>query len=544
MATSFIFDGKKIKRPGVYSQIKSGIKNPPASLDFGNVLILDTGIGASWNGGAGINGELESGKDAIYSFQDVSSYKDFVQGGILWDLGESLFRPSALGTAGASNVTIVRAATTVGATISYTFTGGGAAGGTFACKVKSEGLVGNGAVDTDGNLTKGFAGLMKAGVIDTSKFVLEFYKTGFVGVDSDGDAFNFVSASDSSPELLARSVEFSNIAELIAWGNSDFNFKQFFELTSASVVTGTGVVDTDDLAANLSFELAAGGTESFSSDDLDAALDAVSDLSIDFILASDYGATPTATSANNLKILAWIAEEAKIKPDLYVGGGLDVTEFSTATGSLATATFFDSQFVTVVHGGVKKNTPNGVKIRPSIYHAASVLGREAGLAPQVPLTFKNIRVDGIAHLLNSKEEIQGLDGGVLMTNLDNGSFDIVKGINSLQRNDNLINEDGTTSSKQIRRVSRQINKELLFNVKRDLLKQPNGVNRNTLTAQDVEEYVKGYLRDITANSISDNLILGFQNVVVELDRDAYRVNYEIITNREISFVLLTGFIVE
>lgn len=543
MATSFIFDGKKIKKPGVYSQIKSGIKNPPASLDFGNVLILDTGIGATWGGGAGVTGELESGKDAIYSFQDISAFRAFVQGGVLWDLAEGLFRPAALGTAGASNVTVIRAAATTAATITYAFEGSGSDGGDFAVKVKDEGLVANGAEDSGSNLIKGYAAQMKAGVIDTSKFVVEFYRTGFVGSDSAGDAYNFVPAANAPAQLLARSVEFDNIQQLIDWANSDFNFSQFFEV-SVGTATGTGAVTTADLTANLGYTLAAGGTETYSSDALDAALDAISDLTIDFILANDFGTTTTATSANNVRILAWIAEESKIKPDLYVGGGLDVSEFATSGGTLETAAFFDSQYVTVVHGGIKRNTPVGVKIRPSIYHAARVLGREAGLAPQVPLTFKNIRVDGLAHLLNDKEIVQGLDGGVLMTNLDAGSFDIVKGINTLQRNDNLINEDGTTSSKQIRRVSRQINKELIFNIKRQLLKQPNGVNRNTLTAEDVQEYVKGYLRNISANTITDNLILGFENVTVELVQDAYQVNYEIITNREISFVLLTGFIVE
>lgn len=543
MATSFIFDGKKIKKPGVYSQIKSGIKNPPASLDFGNILILDTGIGASWGGGAGINGELESGKDAIYSFQDIASFRGFIQGGILWDLAEGLFRPAALGTAGASNITVVRAAATTAATISYAFTGGATDGGDFEVKVKDEGLVGNGAEDANDNLTKGYAAQMKAGVIDTDKFVIEFYRSGFVGNDPDGDPYNTVAAADAPPELLARSIEFDNIQELIDWANSDFNFSQFFEV-STGTVEGSGDITTDDLTANLGFTLATGGTETYSSDALDDALDAVSDLTIDFILANDYGTTTDAGSADNVRILAWIAEESKIKPDLYVGGGIDVSEFATSGGSLETAAFFDSQYVTVVHGGIKKNTATGTKIRPSIYHVARVLGREAGLAPQVPLTFKNIRIDGLAHLLNDKEIVQGLDGGVLMTNLDAGSFDIVKGINSLQRNDFLINEDGTTSSKQIRRVSRQINKELIFNIKRQLLKQPNGVNRNTLSSEDVQEYVKGYLRSISANTISDNLILGFENVTVSLNQDAYEVNYEIITNREISFVLLTGFIVE
>ncbi len=338
---------------------------------------------------------------------------------------------------------------------------------------------------------------------------------------------------------MARSIEFSNISEIIAWCNTDATFKTYFELTD-STVTGTGAITAGDLASHLSLELAAGGTESYTSGNIDLALDAVNDLTFDFILACDYGAN--AESADNVKLLAWVVEEAKVKPDIYIGGGINVDTF--ASQSISAAEFFDSQYVTVVHGGLKKNTRNGVKTLTSIYHAAQALGREAGLEPQVPLTFKNLKIDGVAHPLNDKEVEQGLDAGLLMTRLEGNSFDIVKGINSLQNNDFLLNEDGTTSSKQIRRVSRQINKELVFNIKRDLLKQTNGVNRNTLSDEDLKAYVEGYLKGVTANSTNDNLILGFQNVTVTLAGDAYTVNYELITNREISFVFATGFIIE
>ncbi len=184
MSTSFIFEGKKIKIPGVYSTIKSGIKNPPSPLDFGNVLIIDDGIGAAWGGGAGVNGELSTGKDSLYTVRDIESYRNLVQGGILWDLGERLFRPSDLGTPGVNSVTIVRAATTVAAKIAYTFTGGGSNGGELEISVLAEGLVGNGAVNGDDHLTKGYGAQMKAGVIDTDKYILEFYRTGCVGVDA------------------------------------------------------------------------------------------------------------------------------------------------------------------------------------------------------------------------------------------------------------------------------------------------------------------------------------------------------------------------
>jgi hypothetical protein len=43
MATSIFFNGKQIKVPGVYSTVKSGIKNPALNLAYGNALVIDTG---------------------------------------------------------------------------------------------------------------------------------------------------------------------------------------------------------------------------------------------------------------------------------------------------------------------------------------------------------------------------------------------------------------------------------------------------------------------------------------------------------------------
>jgi hypothetical protein len=40
-----------------------------------------------------------------------------------------------------------------------------------------------------------------------------------------------------------------------------------------------------------------------------------------------------------------------------------------------------------------------------------------------------------------------------------------------------------------------------------LLKKPNGSNRNTVSVEDVEEFVKGYLNSKVATDQADNLII-------------------------------------
>jgi len=544
MATEFIFDNKRVKIPNAYSRIISGIKNPAFALGFGNTLLIDTGSNPNYGGGAGISGELSKGKDAIYTFDSAEDFRNFVGGGLHYDLAQYLFRPSSLGVNGISTLTYVRAASTTAGTITYTFVGGGANGGVVTIKTKTEGLAANGA-EVSSVLTRGYAGVMKAGTINTAKFVIEFYRGSYRGLDPANELIDGIAEGDTKPVLLARSDEFNNVSEFEAWAKSSSAFNDHFSLVSV-VPAGTGAVDNADLVANAGNTLATGGTQTFNSTALNRVFECIKGTYFDFILGDKYG--DTAQDAAMVSILGYIEQDAVVKPDLYIGGGIDELKFTQSNGSIPTAQFYNSQYVTVVHGGIKraKRDGSGFVNLPSIYKAAFVLGREAGLAPQVPLSFKSLNIQGEVHGLSDKEVIQLLDAGVIATRFEDGvsTFDIVKGINTLQNNKFLVNEDGTTPSKQIRRIVRQINKELIVNAKAQLLKQPNGVNRNTLSAEDLKNWVETYLLSITATPTEDNLILRFENVTVKRVQDAYFVEYAIVPNSEINFLFFTGILIE
>ena len=149
MATEFFFNGRLIKQPGAYATIVAGQRNAPLNLDYGRILVIDTGTsGGQWGGGAGINGELATGKDAVYRFDNVEDYQFFLKGGPLWPVSNGLFRPDVNTAAlGASEVLHAKAATTVASTLTFTATGGGSNGGTFAFKTRDEGFVGNGELN-------------------------------------------------------------------------------------------------------------------------------------------------------------------------------------------------------------------------------------------------------------------------------------------------------------------------------------------------------------------------------------------------------------
>lgn len=545
MATKFNFNGEEIIIPGPYSTIKSGQKNPPVDLDFGTVLIIDTGSGAGYGGGAGINGALAVGKDAVYSLVDIEEMQDFTKGGVWHLLSNPLFRPAGLGINGASKILFARAATTIPAELSYSFTGDGAGsesvvnGGDFTLQVRDEGLIGNGVL-LNSELTKGYAALMEAGVLDTDKFILKFYRGTFTGLDQNNTPYNDIAEASALPQLLVKSPEFNDLTELISWMSTDFTFNNYFKLKTSST-SGDASVDEYDLLVNLNYNLAAGGTEDYTTANLTKVLDAVADENISFILADNWGVN--ARSANNFKILTHIIEDSKFKPEMYVAGGSVIGDFVTSQGDAA---FWDNDSVTVVHGGVKKasrNVGQGFKIYDSYYKAAAALGREAGLEPQVPITFKDIDIDGEVHPLNDKEVTAALKAGLLVSRLEGASFDITKGVNSLQNNTFLVNDDGTIHSKQIKRIARQLNKEIIVNSKEQLLKDPTGVNRNTLSELDVQKWTEGYLLRKIASPSSDNLILNFQEVTVVREQDAYKVTYRFTPNSEISFLFFTGFIV-
>lgn len=650
MATQFSFDGKIVKIPGAYSRIIGGINSVPLALGFGNTLLIDTGSGKFFGGGAGVNGELDGDKDALYTFDNAGDFRLFKRGGLHWLLAEPLFNPGGGAQSGVDSVTTIKAATTVAARLDISFgtstSDGDANDGSIELAIKDEGYAGNGvlgdetrakatitvtnagatgdvlsilidgesagsyvveagdniaavvaglaaAIDANGFsevfsqnatqiviyaphgyaadlnglpatvtptgtvaassgnfsggvegtiLTRGYAFKMIAGVNDGDKFIFQFYRGTFKGLDADGGPYDGILEINTRPQLIVKSPEVATVQELVTWMQSNSTFKFYFELIGYTIAS-TDEITSADLAFYTTYAKASGGTESYGSDDLVAVLYSIADETYDFILLDKWGSD--ARHANNLAIMDWILNTAKIRPDAFVGGGADSSEWNgSASSSVQLAEAFDSQNAILVHGDAKKISGVEFKERPSIFKAANVLGRIAGLAPQVPPTFKNIGINGEAHKLRDRDVELGLDSGVLMTKEYKGGFEIVKGINTLQNNTNLVNADGSTHSIQLGRIERQLNKELMVNLKDGLLKKPNGANRNTVKAEDVKTFVENYLETKTATDLVDNLIISYQSVSVTRNQDAYEITYVFTPNYEVSVLLSTGIIVD
>lgn len=553
MGNSFLFGNKKIFEPGAYSRILSGVKNPPLDLDYGKIIIIDTGSGAGYIGGPGVAGTLNTDQDAVSYVSSLDEYRTLIKGGLWWVLGEPLFRPNGVGYPGISGAYIIKAATTKAAEIEYLFgvdtsqsdSSSTIAGGKLVIQIKDEGTVGNG-VKVLTNLTKGYAGLMMAGVLDTSKFILKFYVGSFKGNDGDGDPYDGILEADSIPTLLAQSDEFDNIADLKAWMGKDAAFNEYFKVKTYTK-SGTGNIDHEDLVHYADYELAAGGTETYNSTYLDQVLDNIGSLPYKFVLADKYA--DDAMHANNVSILAHLVEEARFMKFMFIGGGNNNAKFTQALGSIPISQFYDSARVSVVHSGIgvpSTLSGTGFKLYDSIYNAAAILGRTCGLAPQVPSTFKAINIGKLIHKLNDNERAKAINAGVLHLKWDDDvkKFCVNEDINSLQDNKNIVNPDGNSHLISLMRIESQLNQEIEVNARIELLSQEAGVNRNTLTTTDVEVWIKNYLTRRTATEQKDNLILSFQEVVVTTVGTAYDVKYKFEPNYEINVLLFTGFILD
>ena len=551
MSTQQNFDGKIIILPGVYSNIKSGFKNPPSPVAYGNLLIIDTGSGGPYGGGgAGIKGTISKGADAVYEFDNKADFQSFVERNLWYLLATPLFEPvteSNITAQGVSKITYIKAATTVPATMNFAV-GQDASDsvgnvGNVKIQVRSEGPVGNGDLNSKNELGRGYAFKLIAGVLDSTKYIMNFYRGTFRGLDQNGDAIGGISENDSVGELLVQSKEFKTLSALATWMGTSSDFNKYFRYDAATSVFGIrDRVDIGDLHDYEDYTLATGGTENYDGQSFIDALEVAKNMNLDFVFADKYGAD--SQHQHNIDLAAWAVNDAKFKPQLYIASGNDADDFATV--SIADAALYNSQQVTIVHGGAKinKNNNAGFSVYDSYYKAAILLGREAGLQPQIPLTFKNISIDGEVHILNELEQKKALNAGLLVSVPDNGNFEILKGVNSLQANEFLLNDNGTTHSKQLYRIAHQLNKEIVITAKNELLKNPDGTNRNTLSALDVQQWLKRFLFLKIAEPSKDNLILSFQDVTVTRQADAYYVSYKFVANTEISFLFFTGLLID
>ena len=554
MATSVYFNGKLRTLPGAYSTITSGDSTASRSLDYGTVLIIDTGVyGAGFGGGAGVNGEGAQGLDAIYEFDDLTTFRNFVKGGMYWKCAEALWKPdpSNADAVGISKLLFVRACTTKAAKMTFTATGGGSNGGTFVIRTIDEGLNANGVTEEIDGVTylkNGYAFTTEAGVDNPEAVVLKLWQGTFTGLYKDPVtgvelSYNELTVEQSDANLLCESPECTTMAELIYWAQTDENFGARFVLDDATAVKGTGEMNASDVTDG--YQLAAGGTETYTPNtDLESVLSQIADVDYNIVMTDQIGAN--ALSAANKAIIAHRNLDAKFDKFVFIGAYDSRANYEA---SLAYAKQANNAYVCIVHGGIGTASDMvASKIRwwGVFYNLCQVIGRVSGKPPYIPVTNKTIGGDKLQHIPDEKEMEKAVKAGLVVVypNPYLGRFVVLQGVTTLQDNKTLFNKKGLSFSIQFMRVIAQLNKECVVNAEIDLLGDENGVNLNTLSKGALETWTINFLQSRVATANQDNLIQRFQNVVATRIEDYYDVTYEVVVNSEITKIFFTGFLLK
>jgi hypothetical protein len=356
-------------------------------------------------------------------------------------------------------------------------------------------------------------------------------------------------ADEKGPDRIP-SGNLVTIIDLYRWLMNNPDFNDSFSLASRydETILGGNLVDSDIVSLDGKICPFSGGTESpqTTPELIDLVIEATKGIDSSFVI-TDRNGIMAGSDEINFSILPSVINQ-RFEQWMVVGGGKDKTEFdqrlTQGSSSISMCKEYDSDRAWVVHGGIVKSSDVTNKQRnwDSLYHACYILGRCAGMPPQVPLTFKEVNIRGLVHELTDDEKEKALDAGLLITYFDDDfqRFCVLKGINTLQNNDQMVNPDGTSHLIQLRRCAAQINKEMIQDAKRELFSQREGVTVMSLPAKQVETWVAAKL----VNKIDRQLLVEFANVNVTREKDAYFVTYGFIPNYEINFMFFTSFILE
>lgn len=535
MATVVNFHGKNYIEPGSYA---ATVYNPTSVVnvaEFGNVMIIDTGLAMNgayeYAGGSGVQGELSQGLKSVYEFTNYEDFLAFMGGGLVGDIANKIFTPLD-GSAGAPKLYYVRAAKTTCATLTATISDSNA----LVLKCKNEGIVGNG-VKVDDVLKVGYGAQIVAGeTADT--FKLQVYRGSFMGVDDAGEAFGAKSEADAVPNLIAESSDLTTLQELYDWARSNKQMLANF------VVSMTGDGETE-LAA-VAMTLATGGTtEYMGGTEYADVLEAIAELDVTFFLCTNLNAAngKGVDAATNGKLFTFLKQTAKFTEFMVVPGGEDDTDlFGDTNSSESIAKYFNSGQVVCVHGApiVTRKDQNGTKQLHTIYLAAAIVGLNAGMAAQTPLTFKRVGYQSFAYDLKKRERERALQAGIMHVRNVSGYWCVNQGITTLLDNKKTIADDGQSFELSVELIKAQLNKELILEGQTRF----TGQTAAQASPQSVKNFTETKLASLVAYPGNDNLLISWKNVKVVAKNSDYFITYDFVPNVPVNKTFFIGNILD
>lgn len=541
MSTSHYFNGKLVKLPGSYSAVKSLSPQTNTTSTYGKVLVVNSDPSNSFGGA--INGELTKGANSLYRLRSLGDAQSLLRTGKLFHVTQPLFQPSRSGGVnGISELYYINALTTTAPVITPTFT----SPATLSIKVKDEGTTSNGVTGSSYGLATGYGLTIVPGVKNIAKYIFKFWRGTFRGLAPDGIPYDEINLIDSRPELIVQSPEVATMAEFIAWTLVDETFNQGFSVAShTDTPSGPSYSFLSSDLTGEGYELATGGTASYASSDLEAALLVLKELDFNTLLVLDKVGDGGTGDSKALRLQYFIQSEVKGEKFLALPGK-EGNLSADLTSNINLSKTFNSDRVWLTHGRIRKKSsasPLGYRNFDTVFLNAMIVGRILGLPPQIPVTFKDLNIDGIEFPLNELQQEDALDGGLLVPVWDNEleAFTVLRGVNTLKNNTSLQNPDGTSFSIQLTRISAQLNTDLYINAKKTFFSREDGSNRFSLSPEYLSDWTDTFLKSKVATTNQDNLIISYREISVVRESDAYRVSYKFEPNNEIAFIFFTGF---
>lgn len=535
MATVVNFHGKNYIEPGSYA---ATVYNPTSVVnvaEFGNVMIIDTGLSLNGSyefaGGSGVHGELAQGLKSVYEFENYEDFMNFIGGGFVGDLAEKIFTPLT-GSAGAPKLYYARAATTKCATLTITIS----SGNSLVLKCKNEGIVGNG-VKVGDVLKVGYGAQIVAGE-SADTFKLQVYRGSYTGTDDAGESFGAYSLEDAQPNLIAESDDFTTLQELYDWAISNRYMLSHF------VTSMKGDGDTE--LASVEMTLASGGTTQYlSGTEYDDILEAIDELDVTFFLCTNLNASngKGVDAATNGKLFTFLKQTAKFTEFMVIPGGQDDSDlFGESNCSQSIAKYYNSGQAVVVHGApiVNRKDGNGTKQLPTIYLAAAIIGLNAGMAAQTPLTFKRVGYQSFAYDLKKRERERALQAGIIHIRNVSGYWCVNQGVTTLQANKKTIADDGQSFELSVELIKSQLNKELILEGQTRF----TGQTVAQATPESVKNFTETKLNSLVATTGNDNLLISWKNVKVSANNGDYFITYDFVPNVPINKTFFVGNILD
>lgn len=534
MAVSVDFYGKNYVEPGAYA---TTVYNPTSVVNvsqFGNVMIIDTGIGAVENGyqfggGSGVIGELAKGIKSVYEFTSYEDFRAFVGGGMIASVAEKLFTPYD-GATGTPRLYYARAATTKSALITLTISEGNA----LVLKCKNEGANANGIVD-DTVLKFGYGARIVAG--DDGGFKLQVFRGNYQGTDDAGEPYGAYNLANAVAQLLGETKECATLGELFEVVRSNKTMNAHF------IPSTTGDLTTS-LAASAALVPATGGTTAYlSGDEMATLLDSITELNVTFFLCANTEVNKGVDAATNGKLFTFLKNEAKFTEFMVVPSGADDTQlFGEQNTAEAIAKYYNDPQVIAVFGApqVTRRDNNGTKDLNPIYLAATITGLLAGGRPWTPLTFGRVGYTNFVYDLKKKEREKALQLGILHVRNVNGYWVVNQSINTVQDNLQPLNMDGNSFEISIELIKAQLSKELIVDAQ-------NRFTGKTI-AQTYPEAIKNFtetkLASLVAEVGNDNMIISWKNVVVKAKNNDYYVSFDFIPNGPVNKQFFVGNVLD